>query len=144
MLKRACAVLILSGLVAAGTASAATSPEAQARALVTRCLTALRGLPVVKIASRSAAGSRSVRTRHVNDDCSLILPLQSLALAHPHDKALQDAYDAGVKLNISVGDYAQYVFGVASGRQKLALLRRSQREVAAAKHAAHVALGELG
>lgn len=144
MLKRACAVLILSGLLAAGSASAAASPHAQARALLTGCLTALRSFPIVKIRSKAAADSRSVKARDVDIECSLVLRMQTLAIAHPADQALQDAYSAAVKLNLAVSDYVQYVLGVTFGRQKLTVLHRAQREIASSKAAAHAALRELG
>jgi hypothetical protein len=144
MVKRACAVLALSGLMAVGSASAATSPHAQARALLTRCLTALSGFPIVEVGSRSAAASRTVQARHVDVDCAFVLPMHLLARAHRSDRAMQDALAAAVALNGGVSDYVQYVLGVAGGRQSLAQLHRSQREVAAAKTAAHAALRELG
>ncbi|HZD87987.1 MAG TPA: hypothetical protein VE088_08285 [Gaiellaceae bacterium] len=136
-------VAILCSLVAVGSASAATAPHAQARALLAKCLTGLRTLPIVKITSKRVAKPRAVKARHVNDDCGIPLLMERLALPHPHDQALQDALQAALALNVAVDDYVQYVLGVTLGRQNRAQFRRAKREVFSAKRHARVALREL-
>ena len=143
MPKRVCAVVVLSGLLAAGSASAATSSHAKARAILAACLTPLRTVPIVKIASKKVAVHRLVKARFVANDCSVILPMDRLATAHPDDKAIQDAFQAALDLSSAVGHYVDYVAGVTFGRQKTSLLHRAQREVAAARREARAAYREL-
>ena len=141
MRKRASAVLLLAALLAAS-AAAATSPHAQARALLTRCLTALRTVPIVRIESNRIRSRR--RATAVEVACSIVLPMAPLYRAHEGDKALQDAYTAATKLGSGSSDYMEYAYGVQYGHQNAPLLHRAQREVAIGKRLAHLALGELG
>lgn len=142
MQKRASAVLLLAGLLAAASAAAATSPHAQARALLTRCLTGLRTVPIVRIESNAVRSRR--RATAAQTACSIILPMEPLYQAHEGDKAMQDAYAAAIKLGYGTSDYMEYAYGVQYGHQNAPLLHRAQREVAAGKRLAHLALSELG
>jgi hypothetical protein len=141
---RASALAVAAVLLLPAAASPApTTPHAQARASLRGCLGALRAVPFAAAPSTGGLPHSYWKARTASIACNLVPSLAALSAAHRTDKALQDAYGAGLNLTMGIGEYVQYLGAAAFGRQNRAVLRRARRDIASGKAAARKALPEL-
>ena len=128
----------------AGTSTRSASPHARARALLGGCLAAIKRVPITAVRSNTPlVPQRNRQAQRANRHCDISTKIDDLAYHHPRDKALAHAYAAASDLQLGIGDYVQYLVGVAFGRQDRAQLRRAIAEVKSGKRLAPRALREL-